>query len=202
MLRYSWMYVGNTYRNCLQFLLQFLFLIKKNFLLFFISLHPGLPVFIEIVVSTLKKDDKPQDIRTHKYYATCVRHTAPVSKCTHKFPTIKEEKLNLQNFSLNVLLITDTATGSTVMELESIRNRARYLPLLHTVTGLGATQPILRGGCSTFPEVKAEYSHDPSAADRSPFRSEFLCSSSANIRRRLHSTRSTATETTYVRHHR
>jgi hypothetical protein len=182
--------------------LQLLFLVKKNCLFFFIRLHPGLPVFVEIVVSTLKKDDKPQDIRTYKYYATCVRNTAPVLKYTHKLATIKEEKLNLQYFSLNVLLITDTSTGSTLMELGSIHNRVRYLTLLHTVTGLRATQPILRGSCSTFPAVKGNCSHDPSAVDTSPFRSEFLCSSSANIRRKLHSTSSTATETTYVRHHR
>ena len=63
------MYVGNTYLNYLQFLLQFLFLINKYFILFFKSLHHGLPVFIKVVVSNLKKDDKSQDIRTHKYHA-------------------------------------------------------------------------------------------------------------------------------------
>ena len=68
-VQYTWMYVGNTYINYLQFLLQFLFLVKKYFLLFFTSLHQGLPVIIQIVVSILKKEDKPQDIRSHKYHA-------------------------------------------------------------------------------------------------------------------------------------
>ena len=145
MVQYTWIYVGNTYLNCLQFLLQFFFLIKKNIFLFFTGLHPGFPILIQVVVSTLKKDNKPQDIRTHKYHATCVRHTAPVSKCTHKFPTIKEEKLNLQNFSLIVLLTTDTATGSVGKKWGSIHNGVRYLSLLDTMSGLGATQPHIKG---------------------------------------------------------
>ena len=133
------MHIGKTYLNCFKFLLQLPFLVDRNFLLLLTNLHLGLPIFIQLVVGILRENDKPQDIRTHKYHATCVRHTAPVSKCTHKFPTVKEVTDEYATFSSNVLLITDTARGLTVIDRGSIHERARYLPFLHTKTGFWAT---------------------------------------------------------------
>jgi len=141
MIWYTWMYVGNTYLNSFQCLLHLLVPDEKGFLFFLTILQFWLPIFIQVAVINLKKDDTPQNIITHKYHTTCVWHTALTPKCTQKFPTIKEDKLNLQHFSQNVLLITDTATGSTDMNWRSIHERARYMPLLHTMTGFWARQP-------------------------------------------------------------
>jgi hypothetical protein len=127
------------YLNHFQLLLKLLVLDDKDFILFLTILHLRLPIFIQVLVGNLKKDDKTQDIRTHKYHATCMRHTATILKCTQKFQTVKEEKLNLQHFRSNVLLIPDTATALTVINLGSIHERVKYLPLLHTMTDFWAT---------------------------------------------------------------
>ena len=74
----------------------------------------------------------------------CETHRSSIKMYT-QIPNHNRRKANLQNFSLSVLLITDTAAGSAVMKLGSIHNRARYLPLLDTMTGLGATQPHIKG---------------------------------------------------------
>jgi len=57
------MYVGITYLNCFQLLLQLLVLVEKNFPLFLTNLL-ALQIFMQVVVGILKKDDKPEDIRT------------------------------------------------------------------------------------------------------------------------------------------
>jgi len=84
------MHTGKTYLNSFKFLLQFLVLVDKLFSLVLTHLHLRFPICIQLVIGILRENDKAQDIRTHKYYATHVRHTAPVSKSTHKFPTAKE----------------------------------------------------------------------------------------------------------------
>jgi hypothetical protein len=58
------MYVGITYLNCFQLLLQLLVLVEKNFPLFLTNLLLALQIFMQVVVGILKKDDKPEDIRT------------------------------------------------------------------------------------------------------------------------------------------
>ena len=90
MLLYTWMHTGKTYLNSFKFLLQHLVLVDKDFPLLLTHLHLRFPICIQFVVGILREDDKAQDIRTHKYYTTHVRHTAPVSKCTQKFPTAKK----------------------------------------------------------------------------------------------------------------
>ena len=71
--------------------------------------------------------------------------------------------MNLQHFSSNVLLITDTATGSGSMH-EGPDICHFSTPRL--VSGLQGLE--LSGCCGRFPEVKADYSHEPSAVDRTP----------------------------------
>jgi len=87
---YTWMHTGKTYLNSFKFLLQLLVLVDKDFPLILTHLHLRFPVCTQLVIGILRENDKAQDIRTHKYYATHMKHTAPVSKCTHKFPTAKE----------------------------------------------------------------------------------------------------------------
>jgi len=70
--------------------------------------------------------------------------------------------MNLQHFSSNVL-ITDTAIGSGSMH-EGPDIFHFSTPRL--VSGLHSLK--LRGCCGTFPAMKADYSHEPSAADRDP----------------------------------
>jgi hypothetical protein len=138
MILYTWKYVGIIYLNCFQFLLKFLVPDGEDFTLFLTILHLQLPILIEVLVGKLKKDERHRTLE-HTNAMLHVRHTSPIPKCTQKFPTVKEEKLNPQHFRSNVPLITDTATGSTVNNLGSIHERARYLPLLHTMTGSWAT---------------------------------------------------------------
>jgi hypothetical protein len=52
------MHIGTTYVNCFKFLLQLLFLVDRNFLLLLTELHLGFPVFIQLVVGILRKNDK------------------------------------------------------------------------------------------------------------------------------------------------
>jgi hypothetical protein len=47
------------------------------------------------------------------------------------------------------------------------------------VSGLHSLK--LKGCWGRFPEVKADYSHEPSAVDRAPLKCTFLCSGSASI---------------------
>jgi len=82
------MHIGKTYINCFKLLLQLLVLADKDFPLVLIHLRLRFPIYIQLVVGILRQNDKEQNIRTRKYYATRVRHTAPVSQCAHKFPTV------------------------------------------------------------------------------------------------------------------
>jgi hypothetical protein len=109
MLLYTWTHIGKTYLNCFKFLLQFLVLVDKDVPLVLIQLHLRFPIRIQLVVGILRENNKAQDIRTHKYYATRVRHTAPVSKCTHKFPTPKEVTDESATFQFKCPSNTDTA---------------------------------------------------------------------------------------------
>ena len=71
--------------------------------------------------------------------------------------------MNLQHFSSNVLLLADAATESGSMH-EGPHICHFSTPRL--VSGLQSLR--LKGCCCRFPEVKADYSHEPSAVDRTP----------------------------------
>ena len=82
MLLYTWMQTGKTYLNSFKFLLRFLVLVDKDFPLVLTHLHLRFPICIQLVVGILRENDKAQDIRTHKYYTTHVRHSSSNKKYT------------------------------------------------------------------------------------------------------------------------
>ena len=95
---------------------------------------------ILLVAGILRESDKAQDIRTHKYYATHVRHTAPVSKSTYKFPTAKEVTDESATFQFQCATICWCSNRFRIYAW-----RATNLPLLHTKTGFCVTQPETKG---------------------------------------------------------
>jgi hypothetical protein len=84
MLMCTSMHIGNTYLNCFKFLLQLLVLVDKDFPLILIHLHLRLPICIQLVTGILRENDKAQDIRTHKYYATQLQYQIPNCKGSNR----------------------------------------------------------------------------------------------------------------------
>ena len=182
MLLYIWMHIGKTYFNCFKFLLQLLFLVDRNFFLLLINLPLGFPICFQLDVCILRENDEPQDIRTHTYHATCVRHTAPVSKCTHKFPTVKEvtDKSTTLQFECATNYWHSYRLNSDELRIYSWKGEIFAIsPTPRLVSGLYSLK--LRGCCGRYPEVKVDYSHELSAVDRAPLQCTFLCSGHASI---------------------